>query len=100
MRRFTSRPLTISDMDIVALKVFFKDDDVTVGQSCINEVVDEQIDPNARRCTKNCGMAQSDDSRALQKLKLCLHFCAAVNRQGLGREFRANDQTTLTNARG
>jgi hypothetical protein len=45
-------------------------------------------------------MAQSDDSRALQKLKLCLHFCAAVNRQGLGREFRANDQTTLTNARG
>src|SRR5688572_1399638 len=75
----------IADMNIIALEIFLKDHDVSVGRRGINKMVDQEIETHARRHTKNGSEAQCYRIRTFQQLLLSLSLRLAVERYRLQR---------------
>ena len=75
----------IADVDVVALEVLFKDDDVAFGESGVDEMIHQQIETHPRRHAEDRRQPQGDDVFALQEMLFRLNFRSAVQRDRLER---------------
>src|ERR1700722_12775792 len=77
----------VSNMDVVALEMRFEQDHEMVVDGAIYEIVDQQVDPHARRHAENRGEPQADRILAIEHDLLGFHLVAAIQRDRMERGF-------------